>query len=68
METMNYYQLEQHIEEHMNQVHVPAVALAVVNEQEILYARGFGTTSVEEGGTPVSPRTLFCLRHLSVGK
>ena len=56
---MNYYQLEQRIEEHMSQIHVPAVALGVVNEQEILYARGFGTTSVEEGGVPISPRTLF---------
>jgi CubicO group peptidase (beta-lactamase class C family) len=43
----------------MGQAHVPAVALAVVNEQEILYARGYGLTSVEEGGVPVSPRTLF---------
>jgi len=43
----------------MKQAHVPAVALAVVNKEEILYARGFGLTSVEEGGAPVSPRTLF---------
>lgn len=43
----------------MNQAHVPAVALAVVNKQEILYTRGFGLTSVEEGGATVSPRTLF---------
>ena len=33
--------------------------VAVVNKEEILYARGFGLTSVEEGGVPVSPRTLF---------
>lgn len=56
---MNYFQLEQRIEEHMDRAHVPALALAVVNEREILYARGFGLTSVEEGGVPVSPRTLF---------
>ena len=42
METMNYHQLDKIIEEHINQVHVPAAALAVVNEQEILYARGYG--------------------------
>jgi CubicO group peptidase (beta-lactamase class C family) len=56
---MNYYQLDECIEEHMKQATVPAVALAVVNKEEILYARGFGLTSVEEGGAPVSPRTLF---------
>ena len=43
----------------MKEAHVPAVALAVVNKEEILYAQGFGLTSVEEGGTPVSPHTLF---------
>ena len=43
----------------MKQANVPAVALAVVNKEEILYARGFGLTSVGEGGAPVSPRTLF---------
>ena len=43
----------------MSQVHVPAVALAVVNKREILYAQGYGLTSVEEGGAPVSPWTLF---------
>lgn len=56
---MNYFQLDDCIEEHMNQANVPAVAFAVVNKEEILYARGFGLTSVEEGGVPVSPRTLF---------
>jgi CubicO group peptidase (beta-lactamase class C family) len=56
---MNYFRLEQCIEEHMDRARVPALALAVVNEREILYARSFGLTSVEEGGAPVSPRTLF---------
>ncbi len=56
---MNYHQLDQIIEKHMNQVHVPAVVLAVVNEQEIVYSKGYGLTSVEEGGVPVTPRTLF---------
>jgi CubicO group peptidase (beta-lactamase class C family) len=56
---MNYSRLEQRIEEHMHQAHVPALALAVVKEREILYVKGFGLTSVEEGGAPVSPRTLF---------
>jgi CubicO group peptidase (beta-lactamase class C family) len=56
---MNYLQLDKLIEGHMDQAHVPAVAQAVVSEQEILYAKGFGLTSVEEGGAPVTSRTLF---------
>jgi CubicO group peptidase (beta-lactamase class C family) len=56
---MNYLQLDKLIEGHMGQAHVPAVALAVVSEQESLYAKGFGLTSVEEGGAPVTSRTLF---------
>jgi CubicO group peptidase (beta-lactamase class C family) len=56
---MNYGRLEQRIEEHMDQAHIPALALAVVNERDILYAKGFGVTSVEEGGASISPRTLF---------
>jgi len=31
----------------------------VVQGQEIAYRTGFGTTSVEDGGTPVTPETLF---------
>ena len=38
---MNYYQLDQCIEEPMNQVRVLACAQTVVNEQEILYTQGW---------------------------
>jgi CubicO group peptidase (beta-lactamase class C family) len=56
---LDFHQLDERIEGHMKQANVPAVALAVVNKEEILYARGFGLTSVDEGGAPVSSRTLF---------
>lgn len=55
----NFYLLEQQIEEQMNTAQVPGLALAIVQNQEILYARGFGVTSVEDGGLPVTPQTLF---------
>src|SRR5262245_20104766 len=38
---------------------VPGLALAVVHHGEVIYAKGFGVTSVEDGGTPVTARTLF---------
>src|SRR5215467_14479059 len=56
---LNIYKLEQHIEEQMKASHVPGLALAIVKDQEVMYARGFGVTSVEDGGLAVSPHTLF---------
>src|SRR4051794_30959241 len=38
---------------------VPGLALAAVHHGEVAYARGFGVTSVEDGGIPVTPQTLF---------
>jgi CubicO group peptidase (beta-lactamase class C family) len=55
----NLYTLEKSITRHMDTAQVPGLALAIVREQELLYARGFGLTSVEDGGIPVTPQTLF---------
>src|SRR5215469_16343610 len=55
----NLYTLERSITKHMDMAQVPGLALAIVREQELLYARGFGMTSVEDGGIPVTPQTLF---------
>lgn len=56
---LNFYQLEQHIEERMQAAQVPGLALAVVKDRQVIYAKGFGVTSVEDGGLPVTPGTLF---------
>jgi CubicO group peptidase (beta-lactamase class C family) len=56
---LNIYKLEQGIEEQLKATHVPGLALAIVKGQEVLYARGFGVTSVEDGGLAVTPQTLF---------
>jgi CubicO group peptidase (beta-lactamase class C family) len=55
----NLYTLERSITKHMDMAQVPGLALVIVREQEVLYARGFGMTSVEDGGIPVTPQTLF---------
>ncbi|MBI3970871.1 MAG: beta-lactamase family protein [Chloroflexi bacterium] len=52
-------QLEQYVEEQMRACRVPGLALAIVQGEEVVYARGFGVTSVEDGGVPVTPQTLF---------
>ncbi len=43
----------------MHKLHIPGLALAIVHECKLIYARGFGVTSVEDGGVPVTPETLF---------
>jgi CubicO group peptidase (beta-lactamase class C family) len=39
--------------------HVPGFAIAIVHGQEVIYARGFGVTSVEDGELP----RVIVLRH-----
>ncbi len=56
---LNFYRLEQYIEAEMEAAHIPGLALAIVKGQEVIYARGLGVTSVEDGGLPVTPQTLF---------
>jgi len=56
---LNIYSLEQQIEAQMKASRVPGLAIAIVRDQEVIYARGFGVTSVEDGGLPVTPQTLF---------
>src|SRR5262245_41976907 len=51
--------LEQHIQEQKDAAQVPGVAIAIVRDAQVLYANGFGFTSVEDSALPVTPRTLF---------
>lgn len=51
--------LAAHITERIRVGHVPGLAIAVVQGEEVVYTNGFGVTSLEEGGVPVTPRTLF---------
>jgi CubicO group peptidase (beta-lactamase class C family) len=56
---LQIYSLEQAIQERMGAQSVPGLALAIVQDQQVIYARGFGVTSVEDGGVSVTPQTLF---------
>ena len=60
--SLNLYDLEQQIETKMKTGHVPGFAMAIVQNQKVIYARGFGYTAVEnnrECGLPITPQTLF---------
>ena len=50
--------LDREIERVYRQSDAPGLAVAVVKDQEILYAQGFGVLNLETGGE-VTPRTLF---------
>jgi CubicO group peptidase (beta-lactamase class C family) len=53
--------LEERIAERMRAGRVPGLAVAVVQGESVIYSNGFGVTSLEEGGVPVTPRTLFLI-------
>jgi CubicO group peptidase (beta-lactamase class C family) len=46
------------LEEQRQTLHVPGMALAVVKDDELILAHGFGVSNVEKG-TPVTAETLF---------
>src|SRR5688572_28046931 len=58
-QTYDPFALEQRIGDAMTEAKVPGLAIAVAQGDRILYARGFGVTSVADGGQPVTPETLF---------
>ncbi len=62
---LNIYQLEQRIQHVTEAQHVVGMALAIIQNAEVTYARGFGVTSVEDGSLPVTPHTLFCIGSIS---
>ncbi len=46
------------VRQEMATTHAPGAAVAIVRDGKLVYAAGFGTTSIE-GGPPVTPATLF---------
>ncbi|MEZ4736964.1 MAG: serine hydrolase domain-containing protein [Caldilineaceae bacterium] len=44
---------------------VLGMSLAIVQRDEVIYANGFGVTSAEDGGLPVTPQTLFAVGSTS---
>jgi CubicO group peptidase (beta-lactamase class C family) len=57
--SIDWAALEDSVEQAMQEARVPGLALGILTRGELSYARGFGVTSVEAGGLPVTPETLF---------
>ena len=62
---MNVTQLEERVQSHVDAGQILGLALAIVRGNEITYARGFGTTSVEPEGVAVTPTTVFDIASIS---
>lgn len=62
---LNIYRIEQRIQRAVEERRYVGLALALIQGSEVFYARGFGTTSVEDGGITVTPDTLFCIGSIS---
>lgn len=56
---MNLYRLESRVAAEAAKARVPGLALAIIEHREVIFARGFGVTSVEAGGVSCTPDTLF---------
>lgn len=55
----DFAELDKTVEAELKDGHTPGAAVAVVSGDRVVYAKGFGVTSAEEGGLPVTPDTLF---------
>jgi CubicO group peptidase (beta-lactamase class C family) len=56
---LNVVALEARIEREIAAARVPGFAVALLRGGELVYARGFGTTALDDGARPVTPATLF---------
>ena len=52
--------LAEDLEEERVKHHVPGMAVAIVDDGELIYAAGFGVTDLDEK-TPVTPETVFAI-------
>ena len=51
--------LAEYVEQERQARSILGLALAITHGEEVVFAQGFGVTSVEEGVMPISPQTLF---------
>ncbi|MBN1666816.1 MAG: beta-lactamase family protein [Anaerolineales bacterium] len=59
-----YAQLDSALEDIMARWEIPGLGVGIVEQGEIVYARGFGVQSLETG-VPVTPDTLFCVASIA---
>jgi CubicO group peptidase (beta-lactamase class C family) len=55
--------MDTYIEEQLQELRIPGLAIAIVRGDQIAYLRGYGTAGV--GGRPVTPQTPFLIASMS---
>lgn len=55
-----FHDLDRHIEQARQDWQVPGVAVAIIKDDKIVFAKGFGVTQ-EGGSNPVNARTIFAI-------
>ena len=56
--TRNFKDLEGFIQEKMSKTKIPGLSIAIIEDDEIIHARGFGFRDVSSG-LPATPKTLY---------
>ncbi len=56
----DFSDLDKVIQEELNMTNTPGCAVAIVSDNKIVYAKGFGVANIETG-QPVTPDTLFLI-------
>lgn len=64
--TKNGRRLEYSLQEWMKELGIPGVSIAVVDDYQVVWARGYGVTDAEASAAPITARTLF--QAASIGK
>jgi CubicO group peptidase (beta-lactamase class C family) len=63
----NPYQrrLEPLVQDLVRRQEIPGLAIALVDDGRVVYARGFGTLDAKRAGEPVTPRSLFHMASIT---
>jgi CubicO group peptidase (beta-lactamase class C family) len=57
--------IEEQIQAYIRPDCILGMAIAIVHGESVLYRQGFGVTSIEDGGLPVTPKTIFAIGSTS---
>lgn len=57
--SVNFAELEKIVEAELKENKTPGASIVVISGDRVLFVKGFGATSAEEGGAQITPDTLF---------
>jgi CubicO group peptidase (beta-lactamase class C family) len=61
----NSHVIDQRVQSYIDSGEILGLSLAIIDGDQITYARGFGVTNIDKSGTAVSPDTLFAYGSIS---